>query len=160
MEDSKLFKENVLSLINLSCKIINYVKETGYETTANAGIFQMGSVIVSISNNDDLIDGFINRSYIHWKIIKEKNIDFLINNSSLLFSDIDQDTLHPLTELFEKKIIKDEYIDELWDIIHDMITNCLNYIHIRRKKDPNTGKYTVTYIKEINLRLMKEMWNE
>ena len=153
----ELFKKNVCILIDLSCCIIDWSKSQNVDTGANSMLLGLAKGYISDIENHTLITGFIMRSYNYWPQIKERDMDFLVDNSAVLFSEISQENIKPLTDLFKIKnkddqsFIPKESLDSLWEIIEAMIINCIKYIHEYRLPDKETKKYTREYFPRITL---------
>lgn len=165
-KDCDIFKENVLILIKHTSTIVNHVNDKGINSGISLPVLEIASFLVSSSNNETLIKGFIERSYPHWDVIKKKDTAFLVENSEVLFSEIGEDYIKPFKNLFSikdstgKNAIDEELLKYLWEIIHDMIINCFNHIHFSRKPDPITKKYTEKYVPSVKLADAKKMWME
>lgn len=165
-----VFYKNIDILISLSSDILQWAIQRGIKTKINPGILNLGKIYLAQMNKHELISGFIKRSYKYWDLIYNRDEKFLMENSGVLFNELDSEYVDSFNELFsmiepdtEEYLIRPETRASLWNILHAMIENCIKYIHEYRKPLFNEEKqkitYTVGYFPEIKVSDQIQKWN-
>ena len=127
----------------------------------------------------DMIETFISKSVTYWDQIKNKDMNFLLENSSVLFMEFPQQYVTNFCKIFKmadtdgKSLISENYIDEIWDFLHAMVRICIRHIHETRnpkevevvsKSDDGVSvktkmiQYTVEYFPSLSVRKLVETW--
>ena len=151
----ELFYLNSISLIDLVCASIDYVKEQGIKTEASSFIlnFAKNALNPSSYSYHVQVTTFIERSYKFWPNIKNRDDTFLNEHVGVIFEGLPKNYIKSFNELFSMKDEKDEYVlpaDStrkcVWDHLEQLIKCSIRYIHIYRAPDVETKKYTVSYM--------------
>lgn len=125
-----------------------------------------------------MIEIFIAKSAAYWPQIKEKDINFLVLNSAVLFNDLPENYVKGFCDLFKMKdkgllVIPEKNIEDLWDFLQAMVRISIRHVHTQRK--PNyvdvvskgeDGKasstkemqYTEEYFPTLKVSKLVELW--
>lgn len=164
----KNFRKNVEELIDLTVETLNWVKREGINHDISVGKLTMGKLYMNTYDDHSLITGFIKRSKDHWEKIKNRDEEFLFNNSSVIFSEFEDENIEFFNKLFLMKNNKNEFIiqketkNAFWDILEDMVKNSIKYIHEFRGMEYNEEKkknvYKRNYFPDISIKKQVELW--
>jgi hypothetical protein len=132
-----LFYSNFEILLKFTTDIINFSNEKGEKTEITPEILSAGSMYIQFLDRKSIIKGFIKRSLKYWDKIKNKDEEFLINNCSVLFNELDEKYIDDFSRLFTLKKNGEYFLpqgtrDSLWEILTEMIICCIKYIHQER----------------------------
>jgi hypothetical protein len=167
------FYDNLIVLIDYIIEIIKHIQARDIKIEASTGTLSAAKMYLSTCDSHSIVTGFIKRSYPYWDRVHNKDLDFLVNNSCVLFSEVGKEHIQAFTSIFalrDKKtneLVLDEKIYAcIWEIVHEMVKSSILYIHEYRKPDPSTGKYTVEYFpynkdtnEGIRVSVLVKKWN-
>lgn len=165
--DAAKFKKNLIALLELFQEIIVYIKteKPFYKLDIEPNILSLAKFKLSSMDDLILIENFISKSYNYWDQIKEKDEEFLVQNSNVLFEGAPVEYINIFTEILTKcddnntPLIDNDIKDNIWEILNGLVINSIKHIHIQRKYNTTTKKYTVIYAKDIKLGEVSEKWN-
>ena len=162
--NSQSIKEHIDKLCNLGVNIINYIKQKGFDTPLDPSLLRLASIGLNFISSAKITNTFIGRSYKYWDKIQKKDETFLIENCDVLFNGLDQESIKNFSNIFAAKqsdgtsVLPIETKESIWELLKAIVCNCIRHIHKIRSRDPISGKYTVTYISDISVRLESKNW--
>lgn len=159
-------KANLLEIIKLTRDTIKYVSNNGYKIDVDPALCDLAVSLLAGWSSEKIVDGFIQRSFKYWPMIKERDEDFLLNNADVLFGELPTNVIANFTNMMKARNEKGEsYVpketkDCVWDLIHAMIKGGIKYVHESRRPEEVNGKkqYTVEFFPEIKIREQVEIW--
>lgn len=128
-------------------------------TTINPDDFIFIKACIQTLDKDYLIQGFIEKSHIHWDKIKERNELFFIEHASSIFGFLPAPYLSMFTDLFTavdsqgNTIVTKNLKDDIWRIFDAMVKISIKYTHKNRiiKGD--------SFLKEVNIEAHVITWD-
>jgi len=160
-------KSNLLEIIRLTRDIISYVSQNGYKINIDPNLCNIAVKILENVQASKIVDGFIERSFNYWDKLKEKDEEFLLLNSNVLFGELDQNVISAFASMMKakdpngKSYVPDETKESVWKIIHAMIKGSIKYVHESRcaKEIDGKMKYTVEFFPKIRISEQVKNWN-
>lgn len=158
------FKSNFQVLF----KIIKDLAQTDEEINKKIPPLLLKVIETTIDSYDNnlFIQSFIKNSYKYWHKILEKDEDFFINNSQVIFANLPSDKVKVVSELFKKENPKlnKKIRENLWRIMESFVKISIKYIH--RKRSPCKVKYNENikeiyqseFFEEIDIKKEAEKW--
>lgn len=177
------FKTNFSGLYDLGIDIIQDLEKRGYSVPVSSMLMRIGKMVIipqmlekGISEEEmksderkclAIIETFIVKSAAYWEQIKNHDEKFLVDNSSVLFSDLPENYVNGFKDLFAMKdrgelIVKKEDLDDLWQFLEAMVRISIKHIHLTR--EPNellkgTEKYYgKEYFPSLRINKLIEIW--
>lgn len=192
------FKAVFSGLYDLGADIIADIESRGYAVPVSSLMMRLGKIVVipvmleKYTTGDEkeiarvneeeekcttIIETFITKSAVYWAQIKERDMNFLIENSAVLFSDLPEKYVTGFTSLFSMKdkngaaLIKTQDIDDLWKFLEAMVRISIRHIHNSREptyidvvSKSGDGKvekclqYTKDYCPTIKVSKLVDIW--
>jgi len=167
------FKNNLLDLCALLRETIVYINGQGYNLALKPSMIDIGINLLKGQLAENVINGFINRSYkfvnettSYWDMCLIKDEKFLIDNVSIIFGEFPQDFLKTFTEIISLKdkennlVVKIETRESIWAFLHAMIRGSIRYIHEKREMKEIDGKkqYTKEFFPQISISKQVQIW--
>jgi hypothetical protein len=163
------FQRNILDLIDFISDIIQDANDSGYDkiTTKTCNFARD---YIKVKNIEDIMENLIEKLHPYWDNIKNKELEFLKNKASVIFSDITPDSLNILDDLLswtnekEELIVSEDDIESFWSFFHSFVVMFINYIHEERdpEYDPQ-GRFisyqNADYFEEIELERYAKIWD-
>lgn len=140
---SERFKGNVHALSYKITQLLNQLISKGdFEPKGNDRIIILA--IPEVIRNQDsvnLIENFIRKSYPFWNQIKERDLNFFVDNADEIFmlKDSPLTNKNLFSELFTsvndegKALISEEFLESVWNNFTANVKISLKYIHENRK---------------------------
>jgi hypothetical protein len=156
----KRFQANVVGLAELLQDIVEEVQRKGYKVI-QLELLRLATSLLSKMNPEDLINGFIRYSHLHWDKIHERNRDFFIHNAQNVFGDLPFKDINAFKNLFELQDSRGNYVvskedeNDIWSFFSPLVKICIKYIHSKRQPKLIQGKrgeeriYEGTFMPEI-----------
>ena len=172
------FKTNFSGLYDLGIDIIQDLEKRGYSVPVSSMLMRIGKMIIIPQMSEKgvspeelqsdekkclvMIETFIVKSAAYWEQIKNHDEKFLVDNSSVLFSDLPKNYVDGFKDLFAMKdrgelIVKKEDLDDLWQFLEAMVRISIKHIHLTREPD-SCGKYTKDYSPTLKIGKLIEIW--
>jgi hypothetical protein len=178
------YKDNLLALCELNRDIIVDINNKGIKTSLHPTMISIGMSILEQSDAENIIKGFIHRSHeyslampnennnndnklyhpIIWERIRNKDENFLLNNSDSIFGEMSKENIAYFKEIFTLKdhngnlAIVNKQKEQMWSIIHGMVKICIKYIHEKREPNVETKKYTLPFYDTISISKLTKKW--
>lgn len=163
------FKVTLLSMAKIISTEISLARSKGLKVISDE-IISFGVDMIKLSKDEDIIEGFINRSYNgevnYWDEVLVKNDNFFLNkkNSTLLFGELSSSVVDSFVDLVNSKQTSEMLVATLWNYLHALVKISIAYIFFERKPQiikTNDG-FNIRYTKEtrshINLEREAEKW--
>jgi hypothetical protein len=125
-------------------------------------ILQVIDSTIDAYDNKLFIDSFIRNSYLYWDKILEKDENFFIENSTIVFKHLPSDKVQAIAELFksDNKKLNKKFREDLWKIMESFVKISIKYLH--KKSIPVKTKLGESYQKplfpEIDIRNEASKW--
>lgn len=136
------------------------------EFSANIQQLQLFKNITKMMPTKTIIDNFIKHSHLEcWDLIKTKNESFFIENAKNVFKSVPAPTIEILKKMFTEtdkygnQIMDQNYRDNIWKVLHNMIKISLKYIHRERKLKFETAKTYYNFFNDVDLLYHSQEWN-
>lgn len=127
-------------------------------TTINPNDIKFMQSCIQTLDKHYLIQGFIEKSHIHWDKIKEHNESFFLEHASSIFGFLPTQYLSMFTDLFTavdsdgNTIVNKNLKDDIWRIFDAMVKISIKYTHKTRinkgddfLKDVNVEEHAITW---------------
>lgn len=115
-----------------------------------------------------LIERAIKSTHKKWHLVKERQRDFLLNNATTLFTDIDMSNINIIQELcnFSMKdqtpLLEEEDYEMFWGFLDALICLMIQYIHIRREPYQSGGKLDYdnpSFCVDVDVSTLSKTWD-
>jgi hypothetical protein len=167
MDPPSSFKSNLSDLCEFVISLFHRAKEQNVNVKLNEFALNIGKNMLHTYSGERLINNFIDKSYIHWNLIHEKDEETLYHKGVEIFSDLPnfvvmgiRDLLFSTTQDGERFLsIADR--DYVWSVLHSMIKCCIKYIYEKRCPKVNEDgvrKFTVTFQPHIKINAEVVKW--
>lgn len=145
---SKAFLDDLNVFANVIRSYISGHKIQGIDDN----LFQLGLVILNNFNPNQVIETFIDRSIEHWKAIRNKEHNLLLQDLDILLQGVPKDKILLISKLFtidengELVYLTTEQYERLWTLFQKFVIYGINYIYIKRcpQFDEKQNKYIFT----------------
>ena len=164
-EDRLIFNlELLMDLISNSMKILQQSTSLNYENEmAKLNLYKAG---IKFLGSRNITENFIKYSHEDcWDQIKNKDENFFLQNAQQVFASVPSSTIDSLKLIFTsvdkngETIIDEDYKNNIWKTLHNMIKISIKYVHrVRKEKMVNSEKYD-NFLPEINLLHHAQNWN-
>lgn len=179
------FKVNILGITELATEIINIIQEYKLPSPISGFVITLANGILDGLDNVTLIEGFIDRTYPYWDLIKNKDPSFTKCHLSKIFGAEDQfkDQIDNIVSLFDfvnrdtfitdrgtalntedtqkfKEYLKNKNT-EFWDIMIPCVKISISYIHNARVPifaADGTFTYSESKYPYIKVKSLAEAW--
>jgi hypothetical protein len=158
------FKDRVLQFCDFVKDILIEANNNGIQTPASPFVLDLIKNFIKKEEADKIVTTFILRSHTSWERAHQREKDYFRNDGLKAFYGIPEKNLEEFNLLFDVKkadgtLLFDETIQEgVWEIFHSLIKNAVCFIHVSRKPDPTTKKYTQNFFPEISIKKQVELW--
>ena len=128
------FRSNVIALCSYIHDEAQILTSSGCEGL-NPNVIQVAYIFLNGCDKMALIDGFIERSKLHWDNIKECKEEFFSDKAEEIFSELPLKHVFTFREVIFRKdsngkaIIAQEKRDIFWEFFHSLVKICIKYIH-------------------------------
>jgi hypothetical protein len=158
------FHTNAVAFCDLINDVVIDAQQSNTQCPVSPLTIGIGKRIISTTDPTFLIESFIRRSAAHWTAIYNKDVEFFRGQGLNIFSGIPENQIKAFSQLFDIKdnegnaLIDDGTLEQFWSFFHSFVKIAVCHIHLQRKPDPITKKYTQTYFSEISIRKEVETW--
>lgn len=158
------FHANSIEFCRLVKDVITHAAQSGVSLPISPLMLDITIGIISSTDANVIIETFIKRSAIHWNAIHAKDIQFFRTKGLDVFNGLPEAQVQAFNSLFDMKdregrpIIDAETLDEFWSFFHSFVKIAVCHIHLQRKPDPTTKKYTQTYFGDISIKKQVDQW--
>lgn len=136
--EEERFSKNASIMTQAIQESVSKLYKEGYKTV-DPNMVALAAGFISAFDKNFLIQGFIQNSHnTCWDKIKERDEDFMINNSGDIFKYLPMDKVSLFRDLFLTKddmgesVVPDSLKEQLWDILGAMVKISIKYIHKHR----------------------------
>lgn len=106
---------------------------TKQKTSFNPNKIKLAEQTIEKTSKDHIIQGFISSSEKFWKMINERNEEFLIKNIDSIFeSNFIKQEIQPVKQIFIDGLVTNDEKDTIWKFLEDFIVISINYLHRMR----------------------------
>lgn len=158
------FKDRVLQFCDFVKTILTDANNNGIQTPASPFVMDLIKNFIKKEESDKVVTTFILRSHASWDRAYEREKDYFRTDGLKAFYGIPEKNLEEFNQLFDIKKpdgspLFDETIQEgIWEMFHSLIKTAICHIHVSRKPDPTTKKYTQNFFPEISIKKQVELW--
>lgn len=157
--------------VNRVVDFCDFFKQILDEATANEIDIPVSGFVMDIIKNfikkenpGKAVQTFILKGESSFHLILERDQNYFRNHASTLFADIPEKHVKGFNSLFDVKkkdgtlLINEPVQGQLWELLESLVRNAICYVHLTRKPDPVTKKYTEAFFPSISIKKMVEMW--
>lgn len=158
------FHTNSIEFCRLVKDVIAHADMNGFSLPISPIMLDIAIGILSNSDPDLIVETFIKRSAAHWNAIHAKDIHFFRTQGLDVFNGLPEAQVQAFNSLFDMKdangnpIIDVDTLDEFWSFFHSFVKISVCHIHLQRKPDPTTKKYTQNYFGDISIKKQVDQW--
>jgi hypothetical protein len=149
-------------LIDVVKDCLEYVESKGYNILPPTLVSLAGAVIQRYDNRY-ITETFIKYSYMYWDEIRIHNEAFFDEHAHKIFQELPLGNIDSFKKLFNlvdshgKKVINQEYRDDIWAMFESLVKISINYIHESRELVNNNYKYE--FCEYVNIKDEANKWN-
>lgn len=135
------FHKTVVELSSLIADLIQEIYDDGFKQIDPLIVRFAGSIIAGY-NKVELINTFIDHSYMHWDQILIRDDRFFLENAGQIFAGLPMSNINAFKTLFEAKksdgsaLISLDDKSEIWDFFHSLIRISHHHLHETQRRIP------------------------
>jgi hypothetical protein len=158
------FKERLIQFIEYTKSLVVEANEHGIETPVSPFILDLSVNFIGKEDADKIITTFVLRSFQNWHRIHKHDLPFMKGEGLKSFYGIPEKNLKDFTALFDvvkpngEKLLTPEAEAKLWEFFESLVRISVCYVHMQRKPDPVTKKYTANFFPDMKVKAQVELW--
>jgi hypothetical protein len=164
------FSETIGELSVFIVDLVTEVEKNTGHKTVDPKLIKLASFMIGAIDKNELIEGFIGHSYLHWEQIRLQNRDFFAENGADIFKNLPMKEVDNFKRLFTTKDRTGEFLvcgdnsDILWEYFGALVKMSIKYIHEKRKPftSIDDGKevhdYSVSFMDNVNVENCVGLW--
>lgn len=141
------------SLLKLFKSTVENAEREKKNVNINSLMVNIALNFVSSDIDENFVEQFLDKSYDLWPDIYEKNLSTFKENVQILFPKIPESFIQEFDNYIkDENIVTPQMKEQLWTKLHSMCINAIRFAHFKRSPDPETKKYTQTFLPRISIK--------